>query len=221
MYCIMDAIEIGFPLIGFYGITKWINKKRSSVLGYILGFIGWSVLVLIGLGFALIFDTCMGAQFVPYVIGMIMVFLLFLMAALCERKTDEYASLLGKIRGFKRFLQIAEKDRMEMLAEQDPNYFYRTLAFAFALGVTTVYMKRFAALAAQAPSWYESTYYTSGSFANAGEGGIFDPSHQMDSVDSMMDSVSSSMTSSPSSDGGGGGSFSGGGGAGGGGGGSW
>ena len=108
---------------------------------------------------------------------------------------------------------------MEMLAEQDPNYFYKNLAFAFALGVTAVYMKRFAALAAQAPAWYDSPYYTSG--MSSGEGGIFDPSHLMDSVDSMMDSVSSTMSSSPSSDGGGGGSFSGGGGAGGGGGGSW
>ena len=219
IYCVFTLIEIIAPVIGFYGITKWINKPRKKIVSYVFGFIGWALLIILGLGLALLFDTCMGAQFLPYLLGMGMVFLLFLMAALCERKTDEYASLLGKIRGYKRFLQIAEKDRMEMLAEQDPNYFYKNLAFAFALGVTAVYMKRFAALAAQAPAWYDSPYYTSG--MSSGEGGIFDPSHLMDSVDSMMDSVSSTMSSSPSSDGGGGGSFSGGGGAGGGGGGSW
>lgn len=221
VYCVFALMEILAPVIGFYGITKWINKTERSAVGLVVGFIGWSILVLLGLGLALLFDTCMGAQFLPYVLGMGMVFLLFLMAALCERKTDEYASLLGKIRGYKRFLQIAEKDRMEMLAEEDPNYFYRNLAFAFALGVTAVYMKRFAALAAQAPAWYDSPYYTGGSFMDSEGGGIFDPSHLMDSFDNMMDSVSSSMSSAPSSDGGGGGSFSGGGGAGGGGGGSW
>ncbi len=118
-------------------------------------------------------------------------------------------------------LQIAAKVRREVRAEVDPNYFYKNLAFAFALGVTAVYMKHFAALAAQAPAWYDSTYYTSGSAADLGSGGVFDAMNLMDSVDSMMDSISSSMSSSPSSDGGGGGSFSGGGGGGGGGGGSW
>ena len=144
-----------------------------------------------------------------------MIFLLFLMAALCERKTDEYVRLLGKIRGFKRFLKVAEKERMEMLAEQDPGYFYKNLAFAFALGVTAVYAKRFASLATQPPEWYSAPYYTHGAM-----GSVFDSTALMDSMDSMMSSVSASMTSSPS-DSGGGGSFGGGGGAGGGGGGSW
>lgn len=216
IYIAIFAFEIALPIIGFYGISKWISKPKKSVMGILLGLVGWGLLILLGLGLAVLFDTCMGSQLLPYVIGMGAVFLLFLMAALCERKTDDYAEILGKIRGFKRFLQIAEKDRLEMLAEQDPNYYYKTLAFAFALGVTTVYMKRFAALATQPPAWYDSPYYA---HTTAG-GGIFDSTHLMDSMDSMMSSVSSSMTSSPSSSGGGG-SFSGGGGAGGGGGGSW
>ena len=110
---------------------------------------------------------------------------------------------------------MAEKERMEMLAEQDPDYFYKNLAYAFALGVTAVYASRFASLATRPPQWYDAPYYTYGSAES-----VFDPSSLMSSMDSMMSSVSSSMTSSPS-DGDGGGSFGGGGGAGGGGGGSW
>lgn len=212
VYCVLDAIEILLPLIGFYGISAWINKPGKNILKYLLGFIGWALLILTGIGAAVIFDTCMGAQIPAYLIGLGMIFLLFLMAALCERKTDEYAQLLGRIRGYKRFLQVAEKERMEMLAEQDPDYYYRNLAFAFALGVTAVYAKRFKALAAQPPEWFRSPVYAPGE--------IFDSTAMVDSMNSMMSRVSSSMTSSPSGSGGGG-SFSGGGGAGGGGGGSW
>ena len=214
IYVAFMVLEIALPLVGFFGIAKWIYKPKKGVLKFLLGFLGNAALVLVGFGLAVLFDTCMGAQIVPYLLGMAMIFLLYLMAALCERMTDEYAALLGKIRGYKRFLQVAEKERMEMLAEEDPDYFYKNLAFAFALGVTAVYAKRFANLAKEPPRWYSGPYYATGM--------VFNSTHMMDSMDSMMSSVSSTMVSSPSSSGsGGGGSFSGGGGAGGGGGGSW
>ncbi len=215
-YIVIGILQIALPIAGFTGIAAWINKPQKKVGKFILGFIGWAALILLSFGMAVLFDTCMGAQIVPYLIGMGMVFLLILMAALCERMSDDYAEMLGKIRGYKRFLQVAEKDRMEMLAEQDPNYYYKNLAFAFALGVTAVYAKRFADLAKEPPKWYDSRYYAVG----MGPHTAFDSVSMMDSMNNMMDSVGTSMTSSPSS-GGGGGSFSGGGGAGGGGGGSW
>lgn len=214
---VMLVLEIVLPLAGFMGIAKWINKPRKKAISIILGFIGWSLLALLGFGLAVLFDTCMGAQIFPYFIGLLMVFVLNVMSELCERRTDEYTEILGKIRGYKRFLQVAEKERMEMLAEQDPNYYYKNLAFAFALGVTAVYAKNFASLATQPPQWYTGPYMY-GYYSNAG--GTFDSMGLMGRMDNMMSSISTTMTSSPSS-GGGGGSFSGGGGAGGGGGGSW
>ena len=185
------------------------HAEGRSGLG-ILGFIGC---ILLGVILSFVFGIAPGTKFVPYIIGIGASFVLFIISALCERKTDWYASVLGKIRGYKNFLEIAEKDRMEALAEEDPEYFYKNLAFAYSLGVTTVYAKNFASLATEPPEWYEGTVYVGG-----------DPVTSMsflNSMDSMMKSISSSMTSSPSSSGGGGGSFSGGGGGGGGGGGSW
>lgn len=192
-------LAAGLFIFGFLGITKKINKKE-----HYWGIIGYALCIAAALAGCVICEVAPGARFIPFVIGLGMCFLLFLMSALCERKTDWYAAVLGKIKGYRNFLRIAEKDKMEMLAEQDPQYFYKNLAFAYALGVTSVYAKHFASLATQPPEWYESsTFTTSG-----------DPATSLgflDSMDSMMSSISSSMTSSPS-DGGGGGSFSGGGG---------
>ncbi len=218
IYCVFDLLEIVLPIVGFYGISNWINKPRKNLLSFIIGFVGWAALIIIGFSLAVLFDTCMGAQVLAYLSGLAMIFLLYFMAALCERKSDYYAGMLGKIRGYKNFLKMAEKDRMETLAEQDPDYFYKNLAFAFALGVTAVYAEHFASLATAPPSWYAPS--------GTGPVGAFTPSSMMDSVNSMMSTVGSNMTSSSSgsSSGGsssGGGSFSGGGGAGGGGGGSW
>ena len=208
MSIVLIAMQIILPIGGFWGISRRIKKGKKNPIFYIL----WALLALLGIGIAALFETFISWQVVPFFIGMGMCLVLFILSGLCERKTDYYADLLGRIRGYKRFLQMAEKDQMEMLAEQDPGYYYRNLAFAFALGVTSVYAAHFIKMATEPPQWYDSPIlYT---------GGVFDAEGMMGSMDHMFGSMSSTMTSSPSG-GGGGGSFSGGGGGGGGGGGSW
>ena len=119
---------------------------------------------------------------------------------------------LGKIKGFRNFLENAEKPKLEELVTQNPEYFYNILPYTYALGVSKVWMEKFEDIALQAPNWYggytDFSMYTFNSFMN-----------------STYSSISTSMTSRPSNNGGSGGGFSGGGfsggGSGGGGGGSW
>ncbi len=206
IYIIILAV-VAFA-VGFGGIARKINERE-----HYWGVIGYAICIAVGLAACIVCEIAPGVRFIPFLVGLGMCFVLFLLSALCERKTDWYASVLGKIRGYRNFLKIAEKDKMEMLAEKDPQYFYKNLAYAFALGVTDVYAKRFASLATQPPEWYDS------GFASTGENPVTSASF-LNSMGSMMSSITTSMNSSPS-DGGGGGSFSGGGGGGGGGGGSW
>ena len=206
IYIIILAV-VAFA-VGFGGIARKINERE-----HYWGVIGYAICIAVGLAACIVCEIAPGVRFIPFLVGLGMCFVLFLLSALCERKTDWYASVLGKIRGYRNFLKIAEKDKMEMLAEKDPQYFYKNLAYAFALGVTDVYAKRFASLATQPPEWYDSGFASTG--GNPVTSATF-----LNSMGSMMSSITTSMNSSPS-DGGGGGSFSGGGGGGGGGGGSW
>ena len=207
---VIDTLFMFVPLIatavGFYLAAAAIrNKKRIG------SYIGAAALAVFGLGYTRLMGFFWGQQTIPFMIGAALCLLLFIMGGLCEKKTEYYAELQARIKGYTDFLKTAEKDQMEELAEKDPGYYYRNLAYAFALGVTAVYAKRFAALAKEPPEWYDSYYIHSSDFDSAG---------MLDSINSMTNSVSASMSSSPS-DGSGGGSFSGGGGGGGGGGGSW
>lgn len=201
-----------FTFLGAALISTRINSVRHGVGGVFLIILG-VISIAAGTGMALIFEVFDSEHFFPYIAGVGLVFLICVIGALCERKSDYYADILGKIKGYENFLKHAEKDRMEALAEEDPDFFYKTLAYAFSLGVTSVFAKKFADLAKEPPEWYESSSYYPGS--------TFNSTSMMSSLNGMMSSASSSMTSSPSSSGGGGGSFSGGGGGGGGGGGSW
>jgi uncharacterized membrane protein len=142
---------------------------------------------------------------------------IIMLAQACERKTDWYIGILGKIRGYRDFLKLTEKDRIEKLVGEDPDYFYKNLAYAYALDVTDAYAKQFRDIAIEPPSWYEYSDKR-GPYS----GNIYTCSMLNSTMKDLMHGVSSSMTSQPGSSGGsGGGSFSSGGGAGGGGGGSW
>lgn len=128
------------------------------------------------------------------------------------KMTPAAVMLQGRIRGLRRFLQTAEKSKLEALVAENPQYFYNILPYTYALGVSSVWVDQFRKLAIQPPDWYES--------ANA-----YDAARFAHFLNSTMDNVKSTMVSAPSSSGSGsghssGGGFSGGGG-GGGGGGSW
>lgn len=135
-----------------------------------------------------------------------MVFLIIFLAVI-KRRTKYGTEMLGKIQGFKNFLEMAEKPKLEQLVMENPEYFYDVLPYTYALGVSSKWMKKFEDIALEDPHWYYG--YTSFS------------THSFNSfMNSTYSSISNAMSSSPSNSVGSGGGSSGGG-SGGGGGGSW
>ena len=123
--------------------------------------------------------------------------------------------LLDKIEGFRDYLEMAEKDEMNLRNPPDkiPGLFEIYLPFAVALDVEQQWAEKFSSVFAQlekdgqhyTPSWYVGRNFTVASFGNF--------------TSSFASSVSSAATPPGSSSGSGGGGSSGGGGGGGGGGG--
>lgn len=141
-----------------------------------------------------------------FIIGMISIIGIFFFKSIMSKRTKYGNEILGRVRGFKNFIEVAEKDRLEALVEKNPNYFYDILPYAYAFGISKKWMEKFETIAMAPPTWYGgSDFHT------------FNMHHFQGFMDSTMSSASRSMTSSPSSSGGG----SSGGGSGGGGGGSW
>ena len=127
--------------------------------------------------------------------------------------------LLDEVAGFREYLEIAEKDEMNLRnpPEKTPQLFEAYLPFALALGVEQQWAERFtrifAGLAGQTgtawqPSWYNGSWNSSNFSASAA--GL---------SSSLGNAIESAVSPPGSSSGGGGGGFSGGGGGGGGGGG--
>ena len=176
-----------------------VTKIFGIIFGVIFGIQPWSYLVLP----ALLEDI---TYLIGYIIGIGCILGMVICLEYLPKRTAYGNEILGKLRGFKNFLETAEKEKLEAMIMSEPTYFYDILPYTYVLGVSNKWIKKFEAISLQSPSWYDSptrfnivTFHT---FMN-----------------NTMSSAQNAMSSSGSSSSSGGGSS--GGGSGGGGGSSW
>ena len=73
---------------------------------------------------------------------------------LMSKRTKYGTEILGQIKGFKRFLETAEKNQLEALVEKNPEYFFDILPYTYALGVSKKWIKQFETIAVTPPEWF-------------------------------------------------------------------
>ena len=163
-----------------------------------------------------------GAGPTPFVIAAIVAMFLTMafFAIVLKRPTLRGRKLLDEMLGFKDYLEVAEKDELNLRnpPEKTPSLFEAYLPFALALGVDQEWSEKFSAVLAAVrgpdgrdyrPAWYHGSWNSS-SLASSTTG-----------MSKGLSSAISSSVSPPGSSSGGGGGGSSGGGGGGGGGGGW
>lgn len=211
-------VALLFPGIGFTVMFKMLldpklrnsSGNKLSYASVILFFLIWG-LGFGGLPWAMMVLPALqqdSIYLIGYFVGIFCVLGMVVCLTYLPKRTSYGNEILGKIKGFKNFLETAEKDQLEAMVAKNPTYFYNILPYTYVLGVSDKWIKKFEVISMQAPTWYDGSdtfdVTTFGTFMN-----------------STMSSATSAMSydsSSSSSDSGGG---SAGGGSGGGGGGSW
>ena len=176
--------------------------------------------VIIVVGTLIVALTTGAGPTLPVIAALVLTFLtMVFFTVIMKRPTLRGRKLLDEMMGFSDYLEIAEKDEMNLRNPPDktPELFEALLPYALALGVEQAWAEKFASVlagirnpdgSAWQPSWYHGTWNTS-NLSNTTTG----------LASGLNSAVSSSVTPPGSSSGGGGGGFSGGGGGGGGGGG--
>ena len=190
------------------------NKKKvfdSKSLNLVV--LGWIISVLSGAAAVLINMNTIGGseKNIATAIGIAVAIISLVFSCFIRRRTEKGHEMLQKITGFKKFLETAEKERLEALVYENPEYYYDILPYAYVLGVSDAWTKNFEGIELEPPQWYG--------------GSMFDRMLFWSFMHNTMSSATQAMSSSPQSSSsggfsGGGGGFSGGG-SGGGGGGSW
>ena len=131
---------------------KYTMKKAGRIAG---GSIVW----IIDIAVAALGGFCLGSAFGSAALGVVFVPCIlvsqFFTVNMLQR-TDRSVKLMGKILGLKNFIEAAELDRINALAEENPSYYYDVLPYAFVMGLTDKWAKNFENIRIVTPDWYSS-----------------------------------------------------------------
>ena len=129
----------------------WNSMSRRSRIGML--FLGWMLLLINGFINGAMIVILLEKIWVALLAGIaltVSVVFITLMQARTRRTTD----LLGKLLGFRDFIKTAELDRLKLMAEENPSYFYDIMPYAYVFGLSDVWMKKFKDIAVSKPGWY-------------------------------------------------------------------
>lgn len=89
-----------------------------------------------------------------YVACGIAVIILALFMFFGSKRTKAGNQVYGQILGFKEFIKKAELDRLKMLVEENPSYYYDIMPYAYVLGLSEQWIENFETMHMPEPDWY-------------------------------------------------------------------
>ena len=145
-----------FPIIGFLLMFLLLRGNKSMAMKITAVFFG----IMFGVAPMMIF-IIPALIFEPgyiwmFAVGIICILIMAIIMRLMPKRTKLGNELLGKIKGFRNFLETAEKDKLEELVTREPSYFYNILPYTYVLGVSDKWIKKFEVIGSRPPDWYDS-----------------------------------------------------------------
>lgn len=100
---------------------------------------------------------------IAYYVGNILVglfgfftcYLISFISAKCLKRTETGDRFMERILGFRDFILYAERDKINMLVNENPGYFFNVLPYAIVFGITDKWAQKFEGITIPQPSWYQ------------------------------------------------------------------
>lgn len=148
----IPAIILGISCVPWIFIMqkRHVMKRNTLLLTTIALLLVNTVLIC----FNGLMQVMNGAGILPVVICGISTFLLIILMIFMDKRTEQGTLWLGQILGLKEFIISCEQERLELLVKDDPSAFYAILPYAYVLGISDVWVKKFESIAMNNPSWY-------------------------------------------------------------------
>lgn len=139
---------------GFYKVFNDIDKNLESELSskiddnnsykYMLisSIMFFTQIIYVILSYALIKD--LNPQYSSiYGFDVILIIITFILVLSMRRKTQYGEYIYSRVKGFRNYLEIAEKDQINDFVNKNPNYFFNILPYAYVLGVSKKWISKF------------------------------------------------------------------------------
>jgi uncharacterized membrane protein YgcG len=143
-------------MVAFYFLIhilkSWKGMKKRERISHLF----FALLICGVICVTFIYSLSLSGNVLTALFSLMSAAMLGIMSNLCKRRTESGMWYEEKLIGFKEFIKAAELDRIQLLVDENPGYFYNVLPFAMVLGVTNKWAKNFDSIMKEPPNWYHS-----------------------------------------------------------------
>ncbi len=140
-FCIICGVIIFAISTIFSNISNkvYIQKKFKSLCLYIAGIVLFLLFATLNLAFSFtnLYITLLIA------IATLLCLVTYILCPFLEYRTKEGRFVVGRLLGLKRYLEITEKEKIEMLIKENPENFYNIIPYAYVLNVSDEWIEKY------------------------------------------------------------------------------
>lgn len=150
---LLTLIGIGIIAFAAYSIQTRVSLSKGKAIAMFVTATICAVLYFM----VYYFIIMIGSKSQPILIsGIISTVVIATCSFFMDKRTQQGMIWYGKILGLKDFIMTAEKDRLVALVQDNPQYFYHILPYAYVLGISDVWSKKFTNIIMDNAKWYRS-----------------------------------------------------------------
>ena len=140
-------------------VDFWYSKAKSSRVLFGSAASALCIAPLVSLiliyGISMVHGTML--NLFPAMMGMTVVSVVgMVLTGFMKKRTDKCVEWMGYLAGLRDFIETAELERMQVIAEETPEMFYHILPFAYVFGLSDILLDKMKELTLPAPEWYET-----------------------------------------------------------------
>lgn len=140
-----------------YTVDNWYSKKRNDRISLLLTGLGVclaSLGIFSGSYLVRAWEGEVFAFYLPFVVVLAATVLMVLLAGFMKKRTRQCTDWMGRLIGLRDFIETAELDRLKMLAQDNPEWFYHVLPYTYVFGLSDIFARKLEGLAIPGPDWY-------------------------------------------------------------------
>ncbi|MDE6690763.1 MAG: DUF2207 domain-containing protein, partial [Clostridia bacterium] len=134
------------PAIVIFALTQAVrfNKLKFKKSKLILCYCGVALLAALFSVIYVVFLPSYYVEVVPKIVLCVVGFAIVMLSACIISRTEAYVEKLNQIVGFRDFIMLTEKDKLEVMLEGNPELYYQILPYAIVLGVSDIWENKLA-----------------------------------------------------------------------------
>ena len=141
----------------FRAFDRWDSMPRGKAIFMIIVGILLIVAVSVISGF---FAWQRTGKLLIFILLQVSMVLSLFFTIFMRARTKQSVEWLGKLLGFRDFIRDAEYEKLKLMSDEDPQYFYDIMPYAYVLGMSTKWAKKFESINVPPPNWYRGDSMT-------------------------------------------------------------